>query len=154
MAAETVHPNEEMLLQAVQELAGALGETTRKPRRAIWRIIRAKGVDFARRHLEEAQQVHAMGGMQRWDGQGTRTLGGVWFALVRQTMGHWEFYRVAYTWQQNQKRLAAVKRAIEAKEARSASGYDKLASRGTTQRTEGERPAVGGSTGAGAEPQV
>jgi hypothetical protein len=66
-----------------RELCEKLNETARKPREQIRRIVELCGVDFARDMYEQALRKEAEGGMMLPDGSRRRTLGGVFFYLVR-----------------------------------------------------------------------
>lgn len=61
----------------------ALGETEKKPRGQIRRIVHHLGTDKALAILEETQAIEVAGGMMRTDGSQRRTPGGVFFFLVR-----------------------------------------------------------------------
>lgn len=65
------------------QIALALGETAPPALAQIRRIVRTIGPEAAQATVDEAQQVEAAGGMLVPDGSRRRTLGGVFFALVR-----------------------------------------------------------------------
>lgn len=79
-------PDEE-LKAAARAIADALGETHPRARNHVRRIVRGKGLAFAHEHLERALLLQVEGGLPRHDGRGMRTLGGTFFALVRETVG-------------------------------------------------------------------
>jgi len=60
----------------------ALGETERMPRVQISRAITVLGLEVVQAVVTDAQTTEANGGLLRKDGQ-RRTLGGVFFALLR-----------------------------------------------------------------------
>jgi len=61
----------------------ALGETERKVLAQLYRAVDVLGVEIVQAVVAEAQQVEANGGLLRRDGQ-RRTLGGVFFYLLRE----------------------------------------------------------------------
>jgi len=74
------------LSDTIRQIAALLGETEQKPRSQIRRIVRHLGPDAARGYVAEAQRVEAAGGMMLPDGSRRRTLGGVFFTLVRDAL--------------------------------------------------------------------
>jgi hypothetical protein len=72
--------------QHVRRLAQALGERYPKPVGHIRRIIEIMGVDFANELLRETQAVEAVGGLFLEREQRRRTIGGVFFYLVRERL--------------------------------------------------------------------
>jgi hypothetical protein len=73
--------------------AAELGETGHEPRLVITRLAKALGVDFVRQHVERAKDVESQGGLLCADGT-RRTLGGVFFFLVKQELGSKRFNAV------------------------------------------------------------
>jgi len=67
----------------VAQIAAALAETTAFAIAQIRRIVATLGPDGAQAVVAEAQRIEAAGGMLIPDGSRRRTLGGVFFALVR-----------------------------------------------------------------------
>ncbi|NTU84978.1 MAG: cold shock domain-containing protein [Chloroflexales bacterium] len=65
------------------QIAQALGETAPPALAQIRRIVRTIGPEAAQATVDEALQVEVAGGMLVPDGSRRRTLGGVFFALVR-----------------------------------------------------------------------
>jgi len=72
--------------QQVRRLAQALGERYPKPVNNIRRIIEMMGVEFADELLRETQAVEAAGGLFLEREQRRRTIGGVFFYLVRERL--------------------------------------------------------------------
>lgn len=72
--------------QAVQEIAGQLGEREPGPIGIIRRLVALKGADFAHEYVRQALEIEAGGGLMTADGSRRRTLGGVFFYLVRATL--------------------------------------------------------------------
>ncbi len=62
-------------------IATQLAETAPGPRSQIWRTVRTIGPERAQAFVKEALEVEANGGMLIPDG--SRTLGGIFFYLVR-----------------------------------------------------------------------
>ena len=73
--------------RVVAEIAAQLGETTTGAQQKIRHIVGRLGADTARAFLAQALEVEAGGGMLLPDGSRRRTLGGVFFALVRASLG-------------------------------------------------------------------
>lgn len=88
-----------------REIADTLGETEKKPRRQIMKIIERMGVDFAQDLLKQTQEIEANGGMMIATGERRRTPGGVFFFLARSQMPEDIKMEVFYAW-----RLAALRR--------------------------------------------
>jgi hypothetical protein len=70
--------------RVTEEIAGQLGETEGQALSRIARIIKRLGPARAEAFLQEARQVEAAGGLLVQDGSRRRTLGGVFFRLVRE----------------------------------------------------------------------
>ena len=66
-------------------IADQLGEAEELPRRQIVRAVRVLGEDQARAVLAEALAIEAAGGELLPDGSRRRTVGGIFFRLVRRT---------------------------------------------------------------------
>jgi hypothetical protein len=80
-------PEQKAILDATARLlANSLGERRPYPRYSIKRLVRAYGEEFVREYVERAQTVEAAGGLLQEDGR-RRTLGGVFFWLVKQAVG-------------------------------------------------------------------
>src|SRR3712207_5184876 len=66
-----------------QQLAAQLGETEKPPRAQIRQILQTIGPARTQAFVDQALEVEASGGMLLPDGSRKRTLGGVFFRLVR-----------------------------------------------------------------------
>jgi hypothetical protein len=73
----------EEMQAAAQEIARTLGETEPKPCSQIAALVQHCGIDFAQALLEETRAIEARGGMMLPDQSRRRTLGGIFFYLVR-----------------------------------------------------------------------
>ncbi len=71
-----------------------LGETEPEPLQHLYRAVRTLGEDRVRALVMQAQVVEENGGMLVPDGSRKRTLGGVFFHLVRTEMGRKEAFRL------------------------------------------------------------
>ena len=80
---ERPEPSTESSTSLAQQIADQLGETEHSPREQIRKIVELCGTDFARTALQEALEVEARGGLMTRDGKRRRTVGGVFFYLVR-----------------------------------------------------------------------
>ncbi len=76
------------------EIAAQLGETEREPQRLIARALRLLGEERVRAIVARVREVEASGGMMLPDGSRRRTPGGVFFYLLRTTVGQKEWYRI------------------------------------------------------------
>jgi cold shock CspA family protein len=83
---DPVSPASDTLESIVPSIAKALQEKTRQAYPQILRIIREIGVEQTQTYIAEALQVEEAGGMLLADGSRRRTLGGVFFAIVRQRL--------------------------------------------------------------------
>lgn len=83
-------------------IAAQLGETDSAPRTLIWRTVRTIGAERAQAFVKEALEAEANGGMLLPDGSRRRTLGGIFFYLVRTQVSDDEAMQInrAWRWQQ------------------------------------------------------
>ncbi len=77
-----------------EEIAAQLGETEEEPIRQIKRAVRILGEHRVRTVVTRTLDVEAAGGMMRADGSQKRSLGGVFFILMRDDVGRKDFYRI------------------------------------------------------------
>jgi hypothetical protein len=93
--------------------AAQLGETDPAPCATIWRIVRTIGVERTQAFVAQAQEIEAKGGMLVPDGSRKRTLGGIFFYLVRTQLPDDEAMRInrAWRWQQWKQRQPAKPKA-------------------------------------------
>ena len=94
-------------------IAAQLGETERIPQQTIWRIVRTLGPERAQAFVAQAQEIEANGGMVIPDGSRKRTLGGIFFYLVRTQVTDDEAMQInrAWRWQQWKQRQPANAKA-------------------------------------------
>ncbi len=91
----TTPPQDRATIDAsATEIAGQLGETEEEPIRQIRREVRILGEHRVRTVVGRALDVEAAGGMMRADGSQKRSLGGVFFILMRDDVGRKDFYRI------------------------------------------------------------
>jgi hypothetical protein len=64
-------------------IAAQLGETHAGARATIWRCVRTLGPERAQAFVTQAQEIETNGDMLIPDGSRERTLGGIFFYLVR-----------------------------------------------------------------------
>ncbi len=76
------------------EIAAQLDETEEDPIQQIRRAVRLLGEHRVRTIVARALDVEAAGGMMRADGSQKRSLGGVFFTLMRDDLGSKDFYRI------------------------------------------------------------
>jgi len=76
------------------EIAARLGETAPEPAGLIARALRLLGAERVQAIVARALEVEAAGGMLLPDGSRRRTPGGVFFYLLRTTVGQKEWYRI------------------------------------------------------------
>jgi len=76
------------------EIAAQLGETEPEPLQHLYRAVRHLGEGRARELVTQALTVEENGGMMVPDGSRKRTVGGVFFHLVRGEMGPKKFYGI------------------------------------------------------------
>ncbi len=90
-------------------IAAQLGETDSGARATIWRTVRTLGPERAQAFVAQAPEVEANGGMLIPDGSRTRTLGSIFFYLVRTHVSDDEAMQInrAWRWQQWKQRQPA-----------------------------------------------
>ncbi|MDQ3704966.1 MAG: phosphorylated adapter RNA export RNA-binding domain-containing protein [Chloroflexota bacterium] len=88
----------------VTTIAQQLGETQPWPLNQIRRIVQRLGPEVALAFVEEAQAIEAQGGLMLPDGSRRRTLGGVFFFLVRERVSPEDRAAIFPTWQKRPKR--------------------------------------------------
>jgi len=76
------------------EVVAQLGEADVNPKWQIVRAPRLLGGERVRAYVARAFEVEAAGGLLLADGSLRRTLGGVFFHLIRMDVGSKEFYRI------------------------------------------------------------
>jgi Phosphorylated adapter RNA export protein, RNA-binding domain len=91
---------------AAQQIATTLGETEDVPLMHIRRIVQTLGPERALQLLAQAQTAEAQGGLMELDGTRRRTLGGVFFRLVREQTTPAERSRI-WPWTKKPKPKAA-----------------------------------------------
>jgi len=87
-------PTMTALAPVADEIAARLGETEEEPIRQIRRAVRLLGEHRVRTVVARALDVEAAGGMMRADGSQKRSVGGVFFTLMRDDLGSKDFYRI------------------------------------------------------------
>jgi hypothetical protein len=88
-------------------IADQLGETAPGPRATIWRTVRTIGPERAQAFVAQALEVEANGGLLVPDGSRRRTLGGIFFYLVRTQISDEEAVAINVLW-----RSAAQRRQL------------------------------------------
>ncbi|HZG68152.1 MAG TPA: phosphorylated adapter RNA export RNA-binding domain-containing protein, partial [Herpetosiphonaceae bacterium] len=79
-------PEQQASRQAAMRIADALGERVTGPRAQVGRVVQVLGIERAQAIYEQTLEVEAAGGMMLPDGSRRRTLGGVFFKLVRDSV--------------------------------------------------------------------
>ena len=75
--------NPNPITETAAAIATQLGETAPGARATIWRTVRTLGPERAQAFVAQALEAEANGGMMVPDGSRKRTLGGIFFYLVR-----------------------------------------------------------------------
>jgi hypothetical protein len=86
-----------MTMTAAQ-IAAQLGETHAGARATIWRTVRTLGLERAQAFVTQVQEVEANGGMLIPDSSRMRTLGGIFFYLVRTPVSDEEVMQINRAW--------------------------------------------------------
>jgi len=76
------------LASVADEIAARLAENESAPRRQIARAVRILGEERVRAFVAQALAVEAAGGMMRGDGRRRRSVGGVFFHVMRDELRH------------------------------------------------------------------
>ncbi len=79
-------------------VAAQLGETHAGARATIWRTVRTIGPERAQAFVAQALEAEANGGMLIPDGSRKRTLGGIFFYLVRTQVTDAEAVAINVMW--------------------------------------------------------
>jgi hypothetical protein len=85
-------------------IADQLGETAPGARATIWRTVRTVGPEQAQAFVAQALEVEANGGMLIPDGSRRRTLGGIFFYLVRTQVNDAEAVAINVMWRSKHQR--------------------------------------------------
>ena len=85
------------LEKATHAIIDELGEQNSiDARDCIRRLVHSFGLEFVQQHVERAKQVQAEGGLPRPEG-GLRSLGGVFFVVVKESVGLESYWQVSLT---------------------------------------------------------
>jgi hypothetical protein len=105
--------NPNLITSIAATIAAQLGETHAGARTTIWRCVRTLGPERAQAFVAQAQEVEANGGMLIPDGSRKRTLGGIFFYLIRTQVSDDEAMQInrAWRWQQWKQRQSAKPKA-------------------------------------------
>ena len=90
------------ITRSATEIAAQFGETERIPRATIWRCVRIIGPERTQAFVAQALEVEANGGMLIPDGSTRRTLGGIFFYLVRTQVTDDEAMQINRAWRWHQ----------------------------------------------------
>jgi hypothetical protein len=96
--------NPNPITSTAAQIAAQLGETEGIPQQTIWRCVRTLGPERAQAFVAQALDVEANGGMMVPDGSRKRTLGGIFFYLVRTQVSDEEAVAINGMWRSKQKR--------------------------------------------------
>lgn len=96
-----------------EEIAKAMGETEDKPRTQIRNVIRLCGIPFTQAAYEDALKIEANGGLLVLTGERRRTLGGVFFQLVRERIDQDTRERIFLNWVYKQKEFVKKESVYE-----------------------------------------
>jgi hypothetical protein len=96
--------NPNLITSTATAIAAQLGETHAGARATIWRTVRTLGPERAQAFVAQAQEVEANGGMLIPDGSRRRTLGGIFFYLVRTQVSDAEAVAINAMWRSKHKR--------------------------------------------------
>jgi len=75
--------NTASIKETANRIADKLEETAHEPKAIIYRIVRTIGIDPAMALLQKAQEIESNDGMMLPDGSRRRTIGGVYFQIVK-----------------------------------------------------------------------
>jgi hypothetical protein len=96
--------NTNLITSIAATIAAQLGETERIPQQTIWRTVRTLGPKRTQAFVTQALEAEANGGMLVPDGSRTRTLGGIFFYLVRTQISDTEAIAINVMWRSKQQR--------------------------------------------------
>jgi hypothetical protein len=92
------------ITRSADAIAAQLGETHAGARATIWRAVRTIGPERTQAFVAQAQEVEANGGMLIPDGSRRRTLGGIFFYLVRTQVSDEEAVAINVMWRSKHQR--------------------------------------------------
>lgn len=78
--------HERAIRDAIQQISTTLNETDEQPMRHITRTVELLGYEWALTLLADVAHIEANGGMMLSDGTRRRTVGGVFFYLLKQRL--------------------------------------------------------------------
>jgi hypothetical protein len=96
--------NVNVITTTAATIADQLGETAPGARATIWRTVRTLGPERAQAFVAQAQEVEANGGMLIPDGSRKRTLGGIFFYLVRTQVNDADAVAINVMWRSKHQR--------------------------------------------------
>jgi hypothetical protein len=94
--------NPNPITETAAAIAAQLGETAPGSRATIWRTVRTLGPERTQAFVAQAQEIEANGGMLIPDGSRRRTLGGIFFYLVRTQVTDDEAMQINRAWRWHQ----------------------------------------------------
>ncbi len=94
--------NPNPITETAAAIAAQLGETAPGARATIWRTVRTLGPERTQAFVAQAQEIEANGGMLIPDGSRRRTLGGIFFYLVRTQVTDDEAMQINRAWRWHQ----------------------------------------------------
>ncbi len=90
--------NPNLITNTAAAIADQLSETHAGARATIWRTVRTLGPERAQAFVAQALEAEANGGMLLPDGSRTRTLGSIFFYLVRTQVTDDEAMQINRAW--------------------------------------------------------
>lgn len=133
-------PVRDAIWKRALEIAEILGETEKRPRAQIARIIELKSPDYADNLLHDTQSLESAGGMLTLDGERKRTLGGIFFKLAKDRLDEETRQQIFPNWRELKRRAEerkAKEKAAAESDKRRPSGHHH-----TRSETGGPTPTV------------
>ncbi len=123
-------PVRDAIWKRALEIAEILGETEKRPRAQIARIIELKAPEYADALLQDTHSLENAGGMLTLDGERRRTLGGIFFKLAKDRLDEATRQEIFPNWRE-------LKRRAEERKAKEKAAAE------AEKRATGSRPTAG-----------
>eukprot|EP00331_Platyophrya_macrostoma_P024297 CAMPEP_0176451010 /NCGR_PEP_ID=MMETSP0127-20121128/27528_1 /TAXON_ID=938130 /ORGANISM="Platyophrya macrostoma, Strain WH" /LENGTH=216 /DNA_ID=CAMNT_0017838877 /DNA_START=28 /DNA_END=678 /DNA_ORIENTATION=+ len=134
---------DEIRTKTGEELASCIARSFKEPNRElVQKIVRECGDAKTIEYVRDAMQIYASGGLERKEGPGTRTLGGTFFKIVKDSLDLLDPMKKAFVFQKNEesKKRRNVIKTQRRKERKHATAAIKSIFKNSKQDAEQKNP--------------